>query len=510
MLSKHKLKSSTKAKTNVVCKEDVSNAHKLIEDNRNALKNLLLFNQWGEIHKIVLKGYKCYSDYTELELKPLTLLAGSNSSGKTSIMQPMLVMKQTLLSGFSPMQPLLINGPNVKFDFAKQMFSNNSPDQELSIGFCSKYLDIYEMQSFKYDDEFNLVLSDFNARLRNLHAKLNLSMSEDEIAHNIKSYIKMFDKYDEFQSSLHSVSLEALNFTLVMKAMIDQLDDSKPEMDGINSAKSESSLDFTGARYKSFLNVLRSNSEVVAFSYQTFYRYYNSICTIIHIPGYRGDSERYYPLSKYNSFQSPGVFNEYWAGVILDWQKTNKQEKIEQLRKDMMFLSIGSDIKATQVAQSIEVEIKPFVKNQSKTKEMAWINIADVGFGVSLVLPILVALITANEKQIVYIEQPELHLHPKAQHLLAELFVNAIERGVILVVETHSDIMLTGLLEQVAKGKLKPEQLGLNWFSRKRNGAVKITQAKVEKDGAYGDWPIDFDSVKFEANLSLFNAMENR
>ena len=58
------------------------------------------------------------------------------------------------------------------------------------------------------------------------------------------------------------------------------------------------------------------------------------------------------------------------------------------------------------------------------------VNIADVGFGVSQTLPVLVALLTAQPGQLVYIEQPEIHLHPSAQAAMASLLVKAANRGV--------------------------------------------------------------------------------
>lgn len=77
------------------------------------------------ITKIAVRGFKSIADEQEIELRPLTLLAGANSSGKSSIMQPVLLLKQTLEAPSDP-GPLLIDGPNVRFTSAEQLLSRMS------------------------------------------------------------------------------------------------------------------------------------------------------------------------------------------------------------------------------------------------------------------------------------------------------------------------------------------------------------------------------------------------
>ena len=73
---------------------------------------------------ITVSGFKSLRDESHIEVRPLTILAGANSSGKSSIMQPLLLMKQTLEAQYDP-GPLLLNGPNVKFTAAEQCFQYN-------------------------------------------------------------------------------------------------------------------------------------------------------------------------------------------------------------------------------------------------------------------------------------------------------------------------------------------------------------------------------------------------
>ena len=82
------------------------------------------------------RAFKSIAAESRIEVRPLTILAGANSSGKSSIMQPLLLMKQTLEASYDP-GPLLLNGPNAKFTSANQFISRlqkNSDGQAFSIG----------------------------------------------------------------------------------------------------------------------------------------------------------------------------------------------------------------------------------------------------------------------------------------------------------------------------------------------------------------------------------------
>ena len=74
------------------------------------------------ITKIAVKGFKSIAEECAIDIRPLTILAGANSSGKSSIMQPLLMLKQTLEAPYDP-GPLLIDGPNVQFTEAEQFLS---------------------------------------------------------------------------------------------------------------------------------------------------------------------------------------------------------------------------------------------------------------------------------------------------------------------------------------------------------------------------------------------------
>ena len=139
------------------------------------------------------------------------------------------------------------------------------------------------------------------------------------------------------------------------------------------------------------------------------------------------------------------------------------------------------------------------------------VNIADVGFGLSQALPVVVALLAARPGQIVYVEQPEIHLHPRAQVQLAEVLASAARRGVRVIVETHSALILRSVQTLVAKGRIDSESVLLHWFSRRASdGASEVASTRLDSEGAFGDWPEDFDEVLLNAEKAYLDAVEQK
>jgi predicted ATPase len=137
------------------------------------------------------------------------------------------------------------------------------------------------------------------------------------------------------------------------------------------------------------------------------------------------------------------------------------------------------------------------------------VNITDVGFGVSQTLPVLVALLVAERGQMVYIKQPEIHLHPKAQLAMARILADAALRGVKVVIETHSSLLLRGIQTVVSRGDLPKEHVKLHWFTRiLDDGITSIVSADLDDNGAFGEWPVDFDEVTLETERAYLDSIE--
>ena len=108
----------------------------------------------------------------------------------------------------------------------------------------------------------------------------------------------------------------------------------------------------------------------------------------------------------------------------------------------------------------------------------------------------------------VYLEQPEIHLHPRAQAIMADILVEAINRGVRVVVETHSSILLLSLQALMAEGKITHDKVKLHWFERNKDGATTVTSADLDEAGSFGDWPEDFGDVSLQVESRYLDAAE--
>ena len=201
-----------------------------------------------------------------------------------------------------------------------------------------------------------------------------------------------------------------------------------------------------------------------------------------------------------------GNFEHYAASIIHEWQETG-DDRLKTLADSLHTLGLTGQV-GTKKIDDTRIELQVGRLPHDKTGEIDRVSIANVGFGVSQVLPVLAALIVAEPGQLVYLEQPEMHLHPRAQVALAQVLVDAAKRGVRVVAETHSSLLLLAVQTLVAEGSLSPELVKLHWFTRGENGATKIDTADLDDAGTYGDWPEDFDDVDLKAQSRHLNAAD--
>jgi predicted ATPase len=83
-----------------------------------------------------------------------------------------------------------------------------------------------------------------------------------------------------------------------------------------------------------------------------------------------------------------------------------------------------------------------------------------------------------------------------------------VNRGVIAVVETHSALLLREVQTLIAKKELHKEDVALHWFRRDEHGETTVKTAKLDDNGAYGDWPEDFDKTELEAAREYLDTVE--
>jgi hypothetical protein len=419
----------------------------------------------GPITKIKVAGFKSILKEQVLHLKPLTVLAGANSSGKSSLMQPVLLLKQTLDSQHDP-GALLLDGPNVKLTTAAQLLSRSgtSVAKEFAVSFSTS------------NGELGL---HFKAPGRGVELDANLVLVGEKL-------------FTLRQNSEFSLLKELLKTTNLPETILNDAKLSVVRDRFLFSIELELKGGPTGIRFPP-----TSNLPLERF-----------LSDLIHVPGLRGNPARTYKTTAIGP-QFPGTFEAYIASVINHWQR----EDMEQLKKLSGYLeSLGLTWKVeAKPVDDTQVELMvgrlPHAR-RGGAKDL--VSIADVGFGVSQTLPVVVALLVAKRGQVVYIEQPEIHLHPIAQCALAKVLADASNRGVIVIVETHSSLLLTAIQTLVAQGYVKPALVKLHWVKRDRDGATEVIAADLDDAGAFGEWPTDFADVIMNAETEYLDAAEQK
>jgi len=427
------------------------------------------------IRSISVSGFKSIATEQTIEIRPLTLLAGVNSSGKSSMMQAILLLKQTLEASYDP-GPLMLNGPNVRFTLADQLLFHGEGGGEAS----------------------ELVIRMEVASRRS--AELVFRRGDERRLEIVRC------TFAEPDGKPRILTLDSPVLNTTASLFSGRI---TPEMLDLPR---DSEICIRVIRDRCFLVtaiVVCSGVRQLA-SYPTFDAalHIKILEDVIHIPGLRGAPERAYPVTAIGP-RFPGTFENYTAGIVAGWSTTS-QEKLKELGRDLSTLGLTWKVEA-KTLDDTRVELRVGrLRNPRRGGASDLVNIADVGFGVSQTLPVLVALLTAQPGQLVYIEQPEIHLHPSAQVAMASLLAKAANRGVHVVAETHSSLLLLGVQSQVAEKKIEPDKVKLHWFNRdETTGTTTVTSADLDEAGRFGDWPEDFDETSLKAQAHYLDAAES-
>jgi hypothetical protein len=423
----------------------------------------------GTITKLGVAGFKSAMTRVDVNIKDITVLAGQNSAGKSTIIQPALMIKQTLEKPFDA-GGLAIDGPLVKF---------TSTDQFLSGPRRPKNGGSLEMFIATDDEEFLLYFGKSE----------NGGLNPNEM--RFKSGGEYYKWTYGQNLSLDDPSLDPLIRLFVSV------------VGSAATVKIVRSRCWLGAQVSESKSP-NVNVEIAALS--PISAQMQQIQSMIHIPGLRGNPERDYRISGVGP-DFPGNFADYVASIVHMWAE-KKDPNADRLGINLKKLGLTWKVIAKRLDDTrVEIRVGRLSAG-SRGGAHDTVSIADVGFGVSQTLPVLVALLAAREGQLVFIEQPEIHLHPRAQTALADMIVEAAERGVRVIIETHSGLLLLALQTLISEGRIDPGRVSLNWFTRNTKGQTEVFEAAIRDDGSYGDWPVDFGSIALELENRFLDSVD--
>ena len=188
--------------------------------------------------------------------------------------------------------------------------------------------------------------------------------------------------------------------------------------------------------------------------------------------------------------------------------RTQDQPKIAEVEEWLRKLGIAESFSLRKVGRGArlwELMVRP-------PNVVAYeANLADVGFGVSQILPVIVALLDAPEGSTVLLEQPEIHLHPRVQMDLVDFFIFvAKQRDIQIVFESHSEYMLARLQRRVAESNGYDTPIGTDdvklYFCSLEGDHSVLHPLKVNPNGSIQNWPPDFFGDTFAERMAIAKA----
>jgi predicted ATPase len=353
----------------------------------------------------------------EIQTRQLNLLAGLNGMGKSSLIQILLLIRQSYMQGALYRTGLMLKGPLADLGTGKDIFYQYAGEEEfLELGLATSGKAPISWK-FNYSAEKHILP---------LVKSTNLWMNESE------QELELFTNNFQYLTAEHISPQSLYNKS--------QLDVIEYKQIGVRGEFAPHYLSEFGLKEKvAFSNLIHPNAKSD---------------TLIH------------NVDAWLSEITPGT-----------------RIAVEDL------------IAIDQIRLSYQFETKSGYTNEFKP--------ANVAYGLSHILPILVSILSAPKDKIILIENPESHIHPRGQSKIGELLFLASQNGVQLFVETHSDHVLNGIRVAINKEKKGADKVGLFFFERNADTDEhhsNIQTPEIDNDGRIKYWPNNFFD-EWEKNL---------
>jgi hypothetical protein len=428
------------------------------------------------ITELQVKSFKSWEDTGPLRFAPLTGFFGTNSSGKTSILQLFLMLKQTVES--SDRKRVLHTGDNfsiVDLGTFSNLIHCHKTDGALQV-------------SISWDLLKTLKIKDPEQKDKNLFEikglKFDVEIGEDSGTPIVREFSYSFDN-NVFGMKPEAKKGKRGEYDLVSGAYPQKRQQPGRAWPLPPPIKFYGFPDEVGAYFKNvgFL------SEIVLELVGLFGR-------IKYLGPLREYPKRIYTwageapdVDRKGELAVPAILAARERGRYISPGQHKKRRGLEEtIAKWLRDMGIIDSFSVKQIGK----DRKDWEVLVQKTKQSPEVLITDVGFGLSQVLPVLVLCYYVPEGSVLLLEQPELHLHPSAQSWLADIFIDVVEnRNVQVIVESHSEHFVRRLQLRIAEKKIPPERTALYFFEMK-NSASHAEKLDVDLYGNINNWPNDF------------------
>ncbi len=452
------------------------------------------------IQNISLNYFKSWRDTHEIRLAPITALFGSNSSGKTSLMQMLLMLKQTAES--------------------------SDRYQVLNLGDERSYVELGTFQEVLFGHDLTLPMQ------CNLQWKLPEPITIENPAHKDEILFRGSELGFSTAVRLRNDGGQKQG-RAVVEQMTYSFDNHEFGMLLTNETKSEYDLfpvqgDFKFIRAGGRVWKLPPPVKCFGFPDQVQAYFQNA--------GFLADFElkfkelfsnlyylgplREYPKRQYSwAGEQPGdmgrrgervvdaLLSAQEAGRLISRGQGKKRTTLEQL--------VATWLKELGLIANFQVRAispggKLFQVWVQRNVRAAEVLITDVGFGVSQILPVITLCYYAPEGSTILLEQPEIHLHPQVQAGLADVFIDAMKtRHIQIIIESHSEHLLRRLQRRVAEEKMAPDEAAI-YFCTMDKGESQLTPLEMDLFGNIQNWPKDFFGDEFGEIAAMSKATIDR
>ena len=433
------------------------------------------------IRELRIRNFKGWQDTGQIKMSPLTVFFGVNSSGKSSISHLLLALRQTVGNE----DPKTVIYPGDK----------NSPMQFESLQNLIYHRDIKNKIKFEYTWD---LAKPFNIT----DAKSQEKYISDAIRFSASIGLK-----DQKTSEVEHFLYELLNggkpsLSITMKKS-EKKASYEVEAEGYTLVRNRMRQWEVGSpiRFYGFPETVVANHQNADFVQTLNLQHAQLFNSISYLGPLRNSPQRLYHWSG-SEPNSVGYSGEYAVHAILAAQ--NRRINLRKKKKRMPFQTIIAE-KLKEMGLIEEFAVKAMMEGRQNyevkvcTKGSTdMVDLPDVGFGVSQVLPVLTQLFYAPAKSIIIMEQPEIHLHPRAQAILADVMIDAIlscedgeERGIQLIIETHSEHFLRRLQRRIAEDAVSNDQV-CAYFANTNNCPVSLESLAIDSFGNISNWPDDF------------------
>ena len=431
------------------------------------------------LRRLQLENFKAWKK-ADMRLAPLTGLFGTNSSGKTSILQFLLMLKQTVESSDRALV-LNLNGNYVELGTFFEIVTDNNPKNRITFSInWNQNLDKFYGMSI--DIETKSIISQINNEIVPIH--FSFYSNPDDSPNRVGSEI-VFKRETSGNYKVTTIS-----------------DD-----DGI--AENEAQYRSKFYEFDTWDPKYRTNYEAKDVSYyiNTFFNVFHYLGPLREYPkrNYTWGGERRSQLGNRGEFAIECILASRERGDKIE-HKGETYSLETYLAMWLRELGMIQDFKIDSITEGgrlFEVRVR-------QTEKSPYVLLTDVGFGVSQILPVLTLCYYTPKGSILLMEQPEIHLHPRVQAGLADVFIDAIhKRGVQIILESHSEHLLRRLQLRIAQEKFSNDEAAL-YFCEVKQGYSELLDLQLDAFGNIKNWPDNFFGDEMTEVFQMSEAIAER